>query len=122
MPGIKDIPKRTPMIRVELQLDPPVPTRYVPYWWGYHNLKFHPPGRPEQAIWQGEFEWLRRFDAGRSVTVRVEKTREFGWILVAEIWHEKAKEILSVVGIPERATGERVSRPRGVQGKAVPDA
>lgn len=88
---------RTPIVRIEIQPSPPVPLDAVPYWWGYNMLKFYPPGKPLEKIWEREIVELRQFE---KATARCEKDARFGWLIVIEISHDEARKALGLIGFP----------------------
>ena len=95
--SVQAVGVRTPIVRIEIQPSPPVPIDAMPYWWGYNMLKFYPPGKPLEKIWEREIVELRQFE---KASARCEKNERFGWIIVIEISHDEARKALGLLGFP----------------------
>lgn len=87
---------RTPMITIELQLRPHVPEDARPWWWGNSTLSFRGPDG--ETIWERD---LSLFTGRSSRSARVKKVPGFGWVLVLELPHDKARDALAALGMPE---------------------
>lgn len=104
---MSEVPDRTPVVTVELQLRPQPPKDSTPWFWGGGMLDFHdgPRDYPE-VVWRAE---LPSFWSMRSA--RVEYNKDFGWILVVRLTHEEAVSLLA-----------RHSWPASVEGLSGPEA
>lgn len=88
---------RSPIIKIELQLRPTVPDDAEPYWWGNHRLTFRKHGRP---VWEADIPEAA-WSTGRCAYVRHEPG--FGWVLVLTLMHDKAREVLGRLALPDHA-------------------
>jgi len=127
-PTIQEIHRRTPMITIELQLwpQPPPKGKVAPYWWGLHRLTFYEidergryvlaeDGRSYKHVWDREFpeldyEWAGgREGLGPGMKPRIPSASlgeirfddRFGWVLIMEVLHDRARFILEKLGLAE---------------------
>lgn len=92
------IHERTPMVFIELQLRPSPPPGAMPYWWGNHDLKFRFHG---ETVWEGHVECAAYSSAG----ARVVERPGFGWVVILELAHDKARDALAKLGLPNFVEG-----------------
>lgn len=108
---MSDVPDRTPVVTVELQLRPQPPKGATPWFWGGGMLDFHGPrrkrGETVEVVWRAQ---LPSFWSMRSA--RVEYSKDFGWVLVVRLAHEEAKRLLAGVRWPDYVLGGSSFEPR----------
>lgn len=96
-----DVSDRRPIIRIEVQPRPPVPSFAVPYWWGNHTLTFRDvDGSP---MWEADVPHAEYGSA------KVEKRRGFGWVIVVELRADKADGVLNVLALDRVVEGSSTS-------------
>jgi hypothetical protein len=98
------IHKRSPSITLELPIWPPPPVNARPYWCYIHTLIFFDESEGGwREVWRRDFTELTRLeDRFGDLRVRVRKDeRGFGWLLVVEVWHDVARNVLRELGLSE---------------------
>lgn len=100
--SLPQVPDRTAIVTVEIQLRPGIPENASPWWHGYHQLTFHHKG---EKVWTGTIECANL----GSESARVDQRPGFGWVLILMFKHEKAQAILAGKGpvLPDHIDGER---------------
>lgn len=100
-----DVPDRTPVVTVELQLRPQPPKGSTPWFWGAGMLDFHGPrrkrGETVKVVWRAE---LPKGVSARCCRVRYDK--DFGWVLVLRFTHDDAEALLAGLSLPRYVEGQ----------------
>lgn len=91
---MSDLPDRTPMVFMELQLRPAPPSESEPYFWGDGMLDFRLGG---STVWRGQLP-THMIEASRPS--HVEKRDGYGWVLVLCYSHDVARRVLKSLGLP----------------------
>lgn len=92
-----DQPARTAFVIIELHLRPSPPRDTRPYWWGNGRLTFRDP-HTYRIVWEQE---LGEMTARSSEAGRVEWRDGFGWVLVLTLKHDRARDVLGAIGLPD---------------------
>ena len=87
--------KRTPILRLELQLWPQPPAGSRPYWCYLRTLQFHDD--QHRVVWQRDIHEIDLASNSRLI-----EDGDFGWVLVLVFRHEKAKAVLPRLKLPVR--------------------
>lgn len=96
------IGERRPIVTIEVQPRPPVPSYATPYWWGNHTLTFRDvDGSP---IWEAETVPHAQYGAAK-----VEKRRGFGWVIVVELSADQADRALQALALDRVIEGKPTS-------------
>lgn len=89
--------ERTPVVTVELHLQPQPPKDAHPWFWGAGMLDFL---RDSEVVWRAELPLAVR---DRSASVKIS---EFGWVLVLRLMHEDTTELLTGLDLPRYVEGQ----------------
>lgn len=86
------IHRRSPIVKIEVQLWPPPPLDARPYWCYIDTLIFY--DKKNREAWRQRIPSPFKSEVAR----RVVKHDTFGWVLHYELTHKEARGVLWVVG------------------------
>lgn len=94
--------ERRPLLTLEVQPRPPVPSWCSPYWWGNHVLTFR--DEDGQPVWEAQ---VPHADLG---STRVERRGDCGWVIVVDVHPDWVERLLAGAAMDRTVEGSPISR------------